>query len=143
LPGRGDSATGILLTGAEEFGLVGARVLAETRADLVRETEIVNFDTLDECGTLSLVSHDGSGRVLAARLALVLASPDVPVRQRRLPLGIFVDSYPLSRAGARAVTVGRLDWSTLRRLHTPTDSAEGLSFATALRAGRAIGGMPG
>ena len=138
-----DTATGILLTGAEEFGLVGARVLAETRADLVRETEIVNFDTLDECGALSLVSHDGPGRALAARLGPVLASPDVPVRQRRLPLGIFVDSYPLSRAGARAVTVGRLDWSTLRRLHTPADSAEGLSFATALRAGRAVGGMPG
>ncbi len=136
-----DTGTGILLTGAEEFGLVGARILAETRGELVRGAEIVNFDTLDECGTLSLVSHDASGRALAARLAPLLASPGVPVRQRRLPLGIFVDSWPLARAGASAVTIGRLDWSTLRRLHTPADSAEGLSFATALRAGRAVGSM--
>jgi hypothetical protein len=71
----------------------------------------------------------------------VLALPDVAVRQRRLPLGIFVDSYPLSRGGASAVTVARLDWTTLRRLHTPADSAEGLTFATARRVGRAIGGM--
>jgi hypothetical protein len=138
-----DAGTGILLTGAEEFGLVGARILAETRNELVRGTDIVNFDTLDECGALSLVSHDAPGRALATRLAAVLASPGVAVRQRRLPLGIFVDSYPLSRAGATAVTVGRLDWRTLRRLHTPADSAEGLSFATARRAGRAVGTMAG
>lgn len=138
-----DAGTGILLTGAEEFGLVGARILSATRGELVRGTEIVNFDTLDERGALSLVTHDGPGRALASRLAPVLATPGVPVRQRRLPLGIFVDSYPLAQAGASAVTVGRLDWSTLRRLHTPADSADGLSFATALRAGRAIGGMSG
>lgn len=138
-----DPAVGILLTGAEEFGLVGARVLAETRGELVRGTEIVNFDTLDDCGALSLVSHDAPGRALASRIVPVLASPDVAVRHRRLPLGIFVDSYPLSRAGASAVTVGRLDWSTLRRLHTPADSAEGLTFATARRAGRAVGAMAG
>ena len=136
-----DPATGILLTGAEEFGLVGARILAETRGELLRGTEVINFDTLDECGALSLVSHDGLGRDLASRLAPLLAAPDVPVRQRRLPLGIFVDSYPLARAGARAVTIGRLDWSTLRRLHTPSDTIQGLSFATARRAGRVIGGL--
>ncbi len=136
-----DPGTGIQLTGAEEFGLVGARILAETRGELIRGTELVNFDTLDDCGALSLVSHDAAGRSLASRLAPVLAAPGVTVRQRRLPLGIFVDSYPLSRAGASAVTVGRLDWSTLRRLHTPADTAEGLSFATARRAGRAIGVM--
>jgi hypothetical protein len=136
-----DPATGILLTGAEEFGLVGARILAGTRPELVRGTEVINLDTLDECGALSLVSHDAPGRALAARLAPLLASPAAVVRQRRLPLGIFVDSYPLARGGGTAVTVGRLDWSTLRRLHTPRDTADGLSFATALRVGRALGAM--
>ncbi|HEU4827990.1 MAG TPA: M28 family peptidase [Gemmatimonadales bacterium] len=136
-----DSGTGLLFTGAEEFGLIGARILGETRRDLVRGTEVVNFDTLDERGALSLVSHDGRGRELAARLAPLLVSPRVPVRLRRLPLGIFVDSYPLARAGATAVTIGRLDWGTLRLLHTPRDTRDGLSFATARRIGKAIGSM--
>jgi hypothetical protein len=137
-----DPATGILLTGAEEFGLVGARVIAETRPDLIRGTEVINFDTLDDRGALSLVTHDTRGRELAGLLSPLLASADAPVRTRRLPLGIFVDSYPLARGGARAVTIGRLDWRTLRLLHTPRDTSDALSFATALRVGRAIGSMP-
>lgn len=136
-----DPATGILLTGAEEFGLVGARILVETRRELVRGTEIINLDTLDEHGALSLVCHDAAGRALAARIAPLLASPGVAVRERRLPLGIFVDSYPLARGGGKAVTIGRLDWSTLRRLHTPRDTMHDLTFATALRVGRALGAM--
>ena len=134
-----DPATGILLTGAEEFGLVGARILAAARPELIRGTEVVNFDTLDERGSLSIVSHDDAGRGLAARIAPLLAFPGVAVRQRRLPIGIFVDSYPLARAGACAVTIGRLDWETLRLLHTPRDTAAGLTFETALRVGRALG----
>ena len=134
------SGLGILLTGAEEFGLVGARILARLRPELIRGIEVVNVDTVDERGDLSLVSHDGAGRVLAARLASFLAAVEVPLRQRRLPLGIFVDSYPLARAGASAVTVARLDWATLRLLHTPRDTGDGLSFATAQAVGRAVAG---
>jgi len=137
-----DPATGILLTGAEEFGLVGARILAQTRPELIRGTDVVNLDTLDERGTLSLVSHDARGRALAGRLAPLFASPDMAVRERRLPVGIFVDSYPLARAGSRAVTIGRLDWGTLRLIHTPRDSRDTLSFGTAVRIGRILGSMP-
>ena len=134
------SGLGILLTGAEEFGLVGARILAEQRPELVRGIEVVNVDTVDERGNLSLVSHDGPGRALAAGLAPFLAAVEVPLRLRRLPLGIFVDSYPLARAGAKAVTVARLDWNTLRRLHTPRDTGDGMSFDTARAVGRAVSG---
>ncbi len=134
------SGVGILLTGAEEFGLVGARILAERRPELVRGLEVVNVDTVDERGDLSLVSHDHPGRVLAAALAPFLAGVAVPLRQRRLPLGIFVDSYPLARAGAKAVTVARLDWSTLRLLHTPRDTGDDMSFDTARAVGRAVSG---
>jgi Zn-dependent M28 family amino/carboxypeptidase len=130
-----DPATGFLLTGAEEFGLVGARILGTTRPELVRGTRVINIDTVDDRGVLALVSHDAPGRGLAARLRPLLAEEAAPVRERRLPLGIFVDSYPLARAGAAAVTIGRLDWSTLRRLHTARDTREGLAFETALRIG--------
>lgn len=132
------SGIGILLTGAEEFGLVGARILAEQRPALVRGLEVVNVDTVDERGALSIVIHDDAGRGLAASLAPRLAGIGEGPRVRRLPLGIFVDSYPLARAGARAVTVARLDWQTLRVLHTPRDTPAGLSFETAEAIGRAI-----
>jgi Zn-dependent M28 family amino/carboxypeptidase len=131
-----DPGLGILITGAEEFGLVGARIFARLTAEL-RDTEFVNVDTVDEEGNLYLVSHDARGQQLADKLAPVLAQVGVPVRRRRLPLGIFVDSAPLSRV-APAITVGRLTWRTLQRIHTPADTAGELSLETARRVGRAL-----
>ena len=136
-------AVGVLLTGAEEFGLVGARILASTRAELIAGTEIVNIDTVDERGALAIVSHDARGHGLAARLAPGLRSDVWTVRERRLPLGIFVDSWPLARAGASAVTVARLDWRTLRLIHTPRDTMDGLSLETARAVGAAVAGWAG
>ena len=134
-----DPATGILLTGAEEFGLVGARVFAQVTPELLAGTEVVNVDTVDERGMLYLVSHDGPGERLAASLAPALEPLGIPVRRRRLPLGIFVDSHPLARGGAAAVTIGRLDRQTLRLLHTPGDLPDSISFGTAERLGRLLG----
>jgi hypothetical protein len=62
------------------------------------------------------------------------------VRRRRLPLGILTDSVALARAGAAAITIARLDWHTLRRIHTPRDTPEDLALDTAQRAGRAVAG---
>ena len=135
-----DTGTGILVTGAEEFGLVGARAFAELARERLAGTEVVNVDTVDERGMLYLVSHDGPGERLAGALAPTLASLGIPVRRRRLPLGIFVDSHPLARAGAAAVTIGRLDRRTLRLLHTPDDLPDSISFDTAERLGRLLGG---
>jgi hypothetical protein len=133
-----DAAIGILITGAEEFGLVGARVFARLATDL-QETEFVNFDTLDQEGKLYLVSHDARGARLAQELKPRLASLGLPISRRPLPLGIFVDSGPLSRV-APAITIGRLTWRTLRRIHTPADTPDDLSLETAERAGRAVVG---
>jgi hypothetical protein len=49
-----------------------------------------------------------------------------------------VDSWPLARAGASAVTVARLDWRTLRLIHTPRDTMDGLSLETARAVGAAV-----
>ena len=133
-----EAGLGVLLTGAEEFGLVGARIIARQRPELVRGLDVINVDTVDERGAVSVVSHDAAGRGLAAAIAPRLSGIGPAVRLRRLPLGIFVDSYPLARAGARAVTIGRLDWRTLRLLHTPRDTGAALSFASADAVGRAI-----
>ena len=128
----------MLITGAEEFGLVGARVFGQLEARRLAGVEVVNFDTIDQEGELYLVSHDRRGAGLAARYARRVAGLGAAVRPRRLPLGILVDSLPLARAGAAAITVGRLTWGTLRRIHTPRDVPEGLSLDFAERTGRAI-----
>jgi len=133
-----DPATGILITGAEEFGMVGARVFAAQRADQLREAVVVNLDTIDQEGELALVSHDQRGAVLARREAPRLALAGLPARLRRLPIGILTDSLPFARAGVPALTIGRLTWRTLRTIHTPRDTAAGLSLETAVRVGRAL-----
>jgi hypothetical protein len=71
-------------------------------------------------------------------LAQRLGPLGLAVRTRRLPLGILVDSLPLARAGAAAVTVGRLTWRTLRVIHTPADVPDDLSLDAAEQVGRAI-----
>ena len=132
-----DPRIGILITGAEEFGLVGARVFA--RASGPRpDVEFVNLDTLDQEGDVYLVSHDARGTRLARKIAPDLLELGLPLRLRRLPLGIFVDSAPLTRTGGSAVTIGRLTWSTLRRIHTPADTPDNLSLEQAERVGEAV-----
>lgn len=133
-----DPAIGILITGAEEFGLVGARIVAQQMPERLRGVEVVNIDTVDDDGILTLITHDAAGHRLGGRLMPVLAPLDIPLRTRRLPLGIFVDSVPLAQAGAEAVTIGRLTWRTLRKLHTPADTPDGLSFEPAIAIGRRI-----
>jgi hypothetical protein len=133
-----DPGTGFLLSGAEEFGLVGARIFARLEAARLRSAVAVNLDTIDEEGTLYLVAHDRSGTDLAGREASRLAGAGLASRTRRLPLGILVDSLPLARAGVPAITIGRLTWRTLRLIHTPRDHPEGLTLSTARRIGRAL-----
>jgi hypothetical protein len=132
-----DPDVGILITGAEEFGLVGARVFARLEPDL-EKAEFVNVDTVDQEGRLYLVSHNRSGARLARALEPRLSGLGLPIRHRRLPVGIFVDSAPLAHAHATAMTIGRLTWGTLRRIHTPLDTPNGLSLDTAEQVGKAI-----
>jgi hypothetical protein len=130
--------TGVLITGAEEFGLVGARVFATERGASLRGAVIVNLDTIDQEGELALVSHDRAGTELARAIGPALAAAGLAARVRRLPLGILTDSVPFARRGIPAITIGRLTWRTLRLIHTPRDTADGLSLDTAERVGRAL-----
>jgi hypothetical protein len=136
--GLDDPATGILITGAEEFGLVGARVFAAQKAGELRDATIVNLDTIDQEGELAVVSHDARGAELARRAQRGLGAAGLAARVRRLPVGILTDSLPFARAGVPAITIGRLTWRTLRTIHTPRDTADGLSLETAVRVGRAL-----
>jgi hypothetical protein len=134
-----DPETGVLITAAEEFGLVGARVFARLSPERLRGSTVINLDTIDQEGELYLVSHDRRGDALAQVEAARLEAAGLAPQRRRLPLGILVDSVPLARAGVPALTVGRLTWRTLRRIHTPRDTSDDLSLAAAERIGRALG----
>jgi hypothetical protein len=133
-----DPGTGVLLTGAEEFGMVGARVFERTERARLASSVVVNLDTIDDEGDLYLVAHDRRGATLATAEATRLMAAGFTPHTRRLPLGILVDSLPLARAGIPALTIGRLTWRTLRIIHTPKDTVEGLSLATAREVGRAL-----
>jgi len=133
-----DTGTAILITGAEEFGLVGARVFVAQAGERLRGVEVVNLDTIDQEGQLALVSHDRRGAALAGREAPRLAAAGLGGRLRRLPFGILTDSLPFARAGVPAITIGRLTWRTLSTIHTPRDTADGLSIETAIRVGQAL-----
>jgi hypothetical protein len=136
-----DHRTGFIFTGAEEFGLVGARILAQQTPELIRGRDVINVDTVDDAGSVSIVSHDRLGAQLAERVGKALALPGVQIRRRTLLPGIMVDSQAFARAGARAVTLARLDWSTLRRVHTPRDTPAGMSFETARALGVWLGSV--
>jgi hypothetical protein len=124
---------GFVFTGAEEFGLVGAR--AFIGAEAAGAVEVLNLDTLTDQGRLYLVAHDDRGVELARRLLPTLLRVAPEVRIRRLPIGILTDSLPFSRAGCPAVTLSRLTWADLRRLHTARDTGEELGISTALTLG--------
>jgi Zn-dependent M28 family amino/carboxypeptidase len=124
-----DPGVGIIITSAEEFGLAGARALVREQPALFAGTEVLNVDTIDDEGTLFVVTHD-PGNLLASRVQERLAGL-APVRGRRLPLGIMVDGVPLATVAAGAVTIGRLSWRTLRRMHSPRDDAAGYAMVTA------------
>lgn len=136
----GDTSVGVLITGAEELGMIGARRFAAEWGAQLQGAEVVNLDTIDDRGPIWVVSHDARGDVLAEREAVRLAGLGLPVRRRRLPLGILTDSLVLARAGAAAITIARLDWGTLGRIHTPKDAPDGLELETAARVGRTMAG---
>ncbi len=135
------AGVGFLFTGAEEFGLVGARALLAGGLG-VRGLEVVNLDTIADRGRFFAVTHDAAGRALAERLLEGLPGPGEGGEVRALPLGVFVDSLPMARAGARAVTLARLDWSVLAVIHTPRDTLDGLDLASARRVGERLGALP-
>lgn len=135
--GATDPEIGFLFTGAEEFGLVGARIAAAGGL-AAPGSEVVNLDTLDQVGPLFLVHHGGPGQALAESLRPAVQEIARETRIRRLPLGILTDSLPFARRGTPAVTIGRLDWSTLRLIHTAQDTGEGLDLATAEAVGRVL-----
>ena len=142
-----DPALGVIVTGAEEFGVVGARHLVEAEPALVAGAAVINLDTLCDSGSVYVITHRGSGSALATRVRKILQPLGVSIVQRRLPLGIVTDGVSLARVAGAVVDVSRLDWSVLRLIHTPQDSLDRLDPTFAESLGRSLGqaltGPPG
>lgn len=134
---------GVLITGAEELGMMGARAWV---AGGPPGRYFVNFDGLDDHGPFNIMVHGGpDSRRVRAALAAALA-PNA-VRRAPLPLGVFVDGGVLGAAGMAGVTVSAGTWETLRVIHTEADQPErtgaGRAVAAGAAAARAMGAILG
>lgn len=129
---------GVLITGAEEFSMAGARAWAATTG---RSGPFINFDGIDSRGAYRVMLHAApTNRHRSKRLAVSLTrglEAGGGVRVGRLPTGILVDGVVLARAGMWGVTVSRGDWRTLRVVHTARDRPERVDVTAAVRAGGA------
>ncbi|NIN09893.1 MAG: M20/M25/M40 family metallo-hydrolase [Gemmatimonadales bacterium] len=133
---------GVLLTGAEEFGMEGARSWAAS-GDAIGA--FINFDGIDSRGRYRLQRHAAareaepvpSSHAIVRAVAAALSAEGRPVVVRPLPLGTFVDGAVLAQAGMPGVTVSRGDWATLGVVHTERDAADRVDVAAAVQAGAA------
>ena len=105
---------GVIFPDAEEYGLVGARALAEERPSLLAESSVVNLDGLDDTGRATAFMHRpgpiGTGVVEALK-----ARP-----WRWLP--VIVDGLALCSAARECVTIMKGNWRTMTIVHRPSDT---------------------
>lgn len=129
------SDVGVLITGAEELGMEGARAWCQGKSHRAR---FVNFDGIDAAGTALIALHRGAARSFGATLADALRRDGVPARVGRVPFGVLVDGVALARAGHEGVTVMRGTWRTLAEVHTPRDTTERTNVDAAVAVGRGV-----
>lgn len=139
---------GVLITGAEEFGMEGARAWTAEGADT---GVFVNFDGIDGRGKFNLMRHGmrnvrvargGRAVSLAAVISAVrteLREGGYAVRRAPLPLGVFVDGSVLAARGMVGVTVSRGDLQTLGVVHTSRDTPARMDIRGAVACGRTVG----
>ena len=111
-----DAAVGVVFPDAEEYGLVGARALAQERAELFGDAAIINLDGVDDVGSVTVFAHRPGpvGRAIAQALGAR--------RWRWLP--VVVDGIALRRAGRECATVLKGGVGTMMIVHTPRDSVD-------------------
>lgn len=118
-----DAGVGVILSDAEEYGLLGARAIVRERANLLADTTVVNFDGIDDRGGAVALVHRPGPTVDAVTRAVGAS------RWRRLP--VLVDGIAFGTAARECVTIMRGDWSTARIVHTSRDTVERLTLAGA------------
>ena len=132
---RSREDVGVLLTGAEEFGMVGARAWVH-EPGRASGLAFVNFDGIDSRGSYRVMPH--ADRDLARLIAQALRDNGAAVAVGRLPVGVWVDGGVLHAAGFRGATLSRGDFRTLGIVHTRRDGPGRMDVDAAVRAGRAV-----
>lgn len=133
---------GVLITGAEEYGMAGARAWI---AGSPRGNMFLNFDGVDSRGAVRITTHargalrGRSGGSLNVRGVVRdhLVAQGHDVSQWGLPAGIPVDGVVLASNGMDGVTVSRGDWTTARLVHTACDVPDRLDVGAILTVGLA------
>lgn len=121
---------GVLLTDAEEFGLLGAEALVRERANLLQDTAVVNFDGIDDRGRVTAVIHRAGGTVAAVARALGA--------RRMAWVPVVVDGMALAGAARECLTIMKGDWQTMRVVHTEQDRADRLALTGVEEVARAV-----
>ena len=116
------AAVGVLISSAEELGLVGARAWVRAH-DAEREGGFVlNCDGVDDQGELTLMYT----RTRPAPIVSAVEHVAGTVQVRRMPSGLLLDSVAFADAGWSAATVSHGSTRTLARVHTGSDSLDAL-----------------
>jgi Zn-dependent M28 family amino/carboxypeptidase len=120
---RPDAAFGVLVSSGEELGLVGARAWARSMSASGKDMIAINCDGVDDEGATMIMY---SGRAPRSLIATMVRVSPLPLRVRRIPLGMLTDSVAFAERGWPSLTVSRGSLSTLRRVHTASDSLAAL-----------------
>ncbi len=133
-----DGSVGLLLTGAREFGLGGARIAAREDAQLLAGAQVVDLGILDDEGVVTVVLHGSGGLDLAASLAARLDGRGLRVRRAARWTGRFTEGRVLAAQAAGSLSLLRGTRRTAARVHTRRDDPAGLEFRTAAAVGEAL-----
>ena len=126
---------GVVLTGAEECGLRGAKAWCRAHREEFRDvpTYILSFDTIHDPAWLMVNRRDLNGlvradRELADRFLRAAKAAGVPCRPGWVPpLGGATDAAAFTQGGFRAVSVTGLSHRLERYYHTRRDSWDNLN----------------
>jgi hypothetical protein len=129
---------GVLVTGAEEYGMAGARAWTESHR---AAGCFINFDGIDSRGPHRIALHAPRGvqgtaasRDVGQRIQARLHARGHRVTMRNLPPGVFVDGVVLARSGMPGATLSRGDWATARAVHTAADRSDRVDVRAATEA---------
>ena len=128
-------AVDVLLTGAEEVGMIGAKAFYEKHKSELEGTHVINFDTLGN-GSLRIITETGSFTSIKYENILSQIGQDIIATDPDLShvtTGVWhtadFDSVWFNRGGVPALTLAALDENGLMpNIHRETDTLDTVDF---------------
>jgi len=128
-----DAPVGVIFTDAEELGLLGARALVRERPQLLAGTTVINFDGIDDRGSVRVLRHKTGpvGQAIAQALGT----------KTRGFFPVIVDGRVLAHGAGECVTIMKGDWHTAAVVHRPGDVPERLTLEGVNQVASAVAGV--